>query len=143
MKTKLTLTCAIAALAALASCGKKDEVAPKPIAVDKTVEFKVFASKDYSKSYQADDEVRIYLSIRRRNKKTLESTVVFDTTFYKKLKELPLESNPITINKKISNVIVEDEWVDIGSGARVGGFGYGGTQPFPEDETVKSIEVEW
>lgn len=134
--------CALAVLGTLTSCDKdKNNVVPAPVAVDKTVIFEIFATKDYTASYNADHEARINLSISKTNNTTMVEIVVFDTTFTKVLKEFPLEANKLVITKKLSGVINQNEWIGIGSGSRVGAVAYGTYESLPEYELQKVIKV--
>lgn len=141
MKLKSTFLFALAAIATLASCDKNENIAtPAPVAVEKTVMFEIFSTKDYSTSYHADQEATVVLSIRRTDKATMKETVVFDSTFTKLLKDIPLEANQIVIVKKMP-VVAQNEWVNIGSGSRVGAFSYGSYEYFPEEQLEKKVEI--
>ena len=138
MKLKFTL---LPALAILASCGKKDEVAPKPVPVNKTAIFEIFAIEDYTNSYEAEMEATIHLRIYRGEKGKLGEPLVFDSTFTKLLKDLPVESNKIVIRKSIPNVDTEKEFVSLGSGYRVGSNGYGSYEPVADEEKQPVIKI--
>ena len=142
MKLKFTLVSALIAVALLASCGKKDEVAPKPVLLNKTATFEIFALKDYTNSYEAEMEATIHLRIYRGEKGKLGEPLVFDSTFTRLLKDLPVEANKIVIRKSIPNVDTEKEFVSLGSGYRVGSFGYGSYDPVTDEEEQPVIKIK-
>ena len=141
MKRKILSLFGLAILAGFTSCVKKDEVSPKVVTVDKTAVFEVYAHKDYTNSYYADYEATIHLRIYRGDKGTMGEPLVFDTTFTKLLKDLPLEGNKLVIRKVVPDVDAQKEWVSLGSGYRVGAEAYGSYEPVPDGENNKKIKV--
>lgn len=141
MRVKTTLLFTFVLLGILASCDTKEAVEPQPVFVDKVVKFEVFASGDHSNSYYANHDATIHLRIYRTDKIDMVEKLVFDSTFTRVLKDLPLKASKLVITKEITAVSEKDEWVSIGSGYSVGPHSYGAYVPFPAGELEKTEEI--
>ena len=83
-----------------AACKKEKKPAPVELPVNKTVQFHVFAGRDYSDPIYREINAEVRLQIRKINYRTGEMQLVWDSTFaQRKLYEFPRYIDKIVIRK--------------------------------------------
>ncbi|WP_018476945.1 hypothetical protein [Pontibacter roseus] len=142
MKPRFILLFTAAMCCTLASCGKDEkEETPVPEAVDKRVVFEVYTTTDYTKSQYANREASITLRIRRGDMGMVQETTVFDTTFVRALKDIPLQDGKLVIKKTVPAVLNGEEWVAIGSGYSVGDEAFGSSEFLPAEQREFKVRL--
>lgn len=98
MKPTLLILSAFTLL--LLSCKKDQQPAPAEIPVQKTVEYHVFAAKDYSAPVYQNVKADVRLQVQIINYKTGEQTLVWDSVFSThKVTDFPMYDNKTVIRK--------------------------------------------
>jgi hypothetical protein len=93
----------IALICLFAAC-KKDEVIIEPEKpITKTMEYHVFAAKDYSNSSFDNVKAEVRLSVGKVNSRTGETTLIWDSTFIpRNMGSFPLKAQKLIVEKQFS-----------------------------------------